>query len=366
MRIVAEGKGGGYTPGNAARVFDSSNPGDDDPDLGSPNKRCLGGGPGIDDPENDSASLTNCDEQKHILIIEQDGIGSPNDYAGGGFISFYFDPPLLSFDSIGLLDLHEPGSFLSITTTTSTDPLKIDINGLGSNTFQIIEVEVEHVTQVKFYFAGSGAIADLRFVYCPDGFPNHESPEGRSGLTEPISASEVCEEVTEKSFDFLDASCSMGMFNPDHIQIEKAEYDTVTFTMVQPFDVDRFAVWMDNVDDSSPDFCWYSSEFTVGESQEFKAKCYSGYARVSIYGGRSGDRSFQQIGVESMVPAQHCQEAFNEALLPEFNPLKRCYWELKIPCECDASRRRRLAEEEEESLRDKTFWNKLVRGFILA
>ncbi len=57
-----------------------------------------------------------------------------------------------------------------------------------------------------------------------------------------------------------------------------------------------------------------------------------------MYGGLSSASTFKQIGVDDYVPDQQCQEEFEEALYPEFNPLKRCYWELKIPCDCRGNR----------------------------
>ena len=140
-------------------------------------------------------------------------------------------------------------------------------------------------------------------------------------------------EITERQF--LNAGCSMGNFDPANILVTHSTDTTVSFRLKQPFSsVDRFAVWVENPDQNdSADFCWFSNTFDLGDTHDFVALCgTSGFVRVSIYGGVSGDRSFQQIGVEDYVPSQHCQKEFDDAIFPEFNPLKRCYWEMKIPC----------------------------------
>jgi truncated hemoglobin YjbI len=162
------------------------------------------------------------------------------------------------------------------------------------------------------------------------------------------SLADECQ-ITERLF--LNAACSMGNFDPANILVSHSTETTVSFRLKQPFrSVDRFAVWVENPDQNdSADFCWFSNTFYLGDTHDFVASCSSsGFARVSMYGGVSGDRSFQQIGVEDYVPAQHCQKEFDDAIFPEFNPLKRCYWEMKIPCGCDERRLRLINDAANE------------------
>ena len=154
-------------------------------------------------------------------------------------------------------------------------------------------------------------------------------------------------EVTERHF-LDDESCSKGDFGPENIDVTISDDATVSFKLTQPFTADRFAVWVDNPEqhDSADHFCWFSNNFTRYDSHDFTAKCTSGYARVSVYGGLSTESSFQQIGVEEHVPLQNCQSDFAEAIFPEFNPQKRCYWEFTVPCGCEEHKRtKEIAEE---------------------
>lgn len=72
---------GGF--GGKPRIFDTSNPGsseDGDPDLGSPNEACHPSGPGVGaggSPGNHPGE--NCEAQGNGLIVEEDGVGNPDD-----------------------------------------------------------------------------------------------------------------------------------------------------------------------------------------------------------------------------------------------------------------------------------------------
>jgi len=59
LRIDAKANNGGYTPNQNARLFDTSNP-TADPDLGSPNAACPGGGKGVGNGGMPGRSGANC------------------------------------------------------------------------------------------------------------------------------------------------------------------------------------------------------------------------------------------------------------------------------------------------------------------
>lgn len=67
--------GSGYTPQGKARIFDTANPGADDatgdPDLGSPNIMCPGGGVGIGAGGEPGKTGENCAPLGNVLIIQE-------------------------------------------------------------------------------------------------------------------------------------------------------------------------------------------------------------------------------------------------------------------------------------------------------
>jgi hypothetical protein len=78
-----------YTPGGAARVFDTSSPGAAS-HLGSPNEACTGGGPGVGAGGMPDSPYANCESLGNVLIIQESKNGAPNDSASGGTITFTF------------------------------------------------------------------------------------------------------------------------------------------------------------------------------------------------------------------------------------------------------------------------------------
>lgn len=97
----------GYVPDGAARAFDTANPGteeDGDPDLGSPNEACPGGGPGVGDGGGPDQTFPNCEPQGIVLIIQESNKTTPDDNVAGGTIFFDFVPPSNVFE-IGILDI---------------------------------------------------------------------------------------------------------------------------------------------------------------------------------------------------------------------------------------------------------------------
>lgn len=69
------GRRGGFTPEGKARIFDTKNPGtclkNGDPDLGSPHKKCPGGGPGTGSQGEPGMPGENCVPQNNVLIIQE-------------------------------------------------------------------------------------------------------------------------------------------------------------------------------------------------------------------------------------------------------------------------------------------------------
>jgi hypothetical protein len=103
--------------GDRINVFDSSNilSQDDDPDLGSPNRKCSPAGPGKGRGGNPNAAFPNCEPLGNLLILQNHNITDrPNDSPERGCITFdfvnrdtsYEQEPVLIKD-FGLLDIEE-------------------------------------------------------------------------------------------------------------------------------------------------------------------------------------------------------------------------------------------------------------------
>jgi hypothetical protein len=99
--------GSGYTPGGAARVFDTNNPGTSgsgDPDLGSPNESCSGGGPGVGAGGADGSLYENCIPLNNVLIIQESDKAEWDDSKHGGYIEFIFTDKVY-IQELAILDI---------------------------------------------------------------------------------------------------------------------------------------------------------------------------------------------------------------------------------------------------------------------
>jgi hypothetical protein len=116
-QVLSDTCGGMFVFGTGdVNVFDSSNilSVDDDPDLGSPNRKCNPKGPGRGRGGNPGAAFPNCKPLNNLLILQNPTITDrPNDDPNGGCFAFDFTElfdlsnVLVSIDDIGLLDIEE-------------------------------------------------------------------------------------------------------------------------------------------------------------------------------------------------------------------------------------------------------------------
>jgi hypothetical protein len=113
---------GGY--GDLPRVFDTSNPGDEesgDPDLGSPNERCIPPGPGIGEGGEPGGDGENCSPLGNALIVQEgnDDLDVPDDNEDGGMIVFDFKKMAEYVYEVGLLDVDDKTSVSVIYRTSN-------------------------------------------------------------------------------------------------------------------------------------------------------------------------------------------------------------------------------------------------------
>ena len=137
LNITASSITGGYTPAGQARIFDTKLPGPD-PDLGTPNEFCPGGGPGEGAGGVPTAIGANCKYEGKVLIIQEDNEDPsvPDDSAEGGTIRFDFTYPV-TLNKIGFLDLD--GGLSALMDIKKADGSHYDLiplNGLGDNSIQ--------------------------------------------------------------------------------------------------------------------------------------------------------------------------------------------------------------------------------------
>ena len=103
-------------------------------------------------------------ELGNVLIISEDGDSSdPDDNAAGGTINLDFDS-LVAIDSIGLLDIDEPGSSIAFYDENSDLIETVEIDNLGDNSFQEIDFNIDRVAKVEIDLAGSGAVTGIDFT----------------------------------------------------------------------------------------------------------------------------------------------------------------------------------------------------------
>ena len=99
----------------------------------------------------------------NVLIISEDGDSNdPDDNAAGGIISIDFDN-LATVTKIGLLDIEEPGSSISIFDNDSSLIEVIEIEGLGDGSLQEITPHSRGIARIDIELAGSGALTELNF-----------------------------------------------------------------------------------------------------------------------------------------------------------------------------------------------------------
>jgi len=181
ITIQASAPTNGYTPNGAARVFDTADPGTTndtgDPDLGSPNRDCPGGGgPGVGPGGHPNSPFANCVPQGYVLIVQERNQKSvmnkyPDDNAKGGTIEFSFDNPV-DLDTVYILDIDETKPVeLDVELADGTRPPTVysPPNYYGDNGLFPLGVNERDVVKLKVTFPGSGAIAqlDYRPTECP-------------------------------------------------------------------------------------------------------------------------------------------------------------------------------------------------------
>jgi hypothetical protein len=335
----------------------------------------VSGGPGSATVSADSfvASTTNCDALGNALVIQDTDVTGIVQNGVRGSITFAFDPPMYQVDMVGLLDMVpvpvSSGQPIDQVSVTMFDDSKLDVTfvGLGSNTAQNVSLAgAMFVKEITLTFHRSGAITFVEFQHCPERNPPVLSAAGRSAdMKKPHKATpshhdmasarkddrhhalnlDPVPAVAETKF-VKDLQCSKGFWGEHNVKIlpgdsssdavdEGTDVRAVKFRFMQPFqglDLAKVGVWFDSVKTTSQHDCHLLNVVpSKATTESFAAKCgTNGYAIVNLYGGEASSFAFNQIGVESEVPEANCPSSIS---FPEYNPLKRCFWQFKLKCE---------------------------------
>lgn len=159
---------GGFN--NRPRIFDTRNPGNmthGDPDLGSPNESCDGGGPGEGEGGKKSALGENCQPLGNVLIIQEPGnddMSIPDDNVDGGNVVMKLKGQYVK--EIGLLDVdYSARLYVQFDHSSGTALRTMNIPLLGDNSYQVIDIDIEGVRSMTLELSRSGAISHVTF--CP-------------------------------------------------------------------------------------------------------------------------------------------------------------------------------------------------------
>lgn len=164
---------GGYAPIKAGtnltqgRIFDTSNPVSSwyggNVALGSPNTKCVGGGPGSGSGGEPGKAGENCAKLGNVLIIQKSNQYTPESASVGGSFKLRFASPV-KFQSLGLLDISGYYTMGNVTVTKSDGSTStFKYKALGPNSIQTVDIALENVVKVMVYISESAAIAFLNF-----------------------------------------------------------------------------------------------------------------------------------------------------------------------------------------------------------
>jgi hypothetical protein len=150
-------------------IFDSSNPTGEDPDLGTPNQTCPGGGPGVGIGGEVGQPGENCVPRGNLLIIAEDIVDSnndglvddPDDDLNGGTITFHWNTPTAPL-RIVLMDIDNESAAVAVSNDTLL--VTVDATDLGNNSAQTLDLTGYPATDILVVrFSSSGAVAEIEY-----------------------------------------------------------------------------------------------------------------------------------------------------------------------------------------------------------
>jgi hypothetical protein len=186
----------GYTPGGAARVFDTRYPSGStgqalcpqatgDPGLGSPNLSCPGGGPGSGNGGKVNTPFANCEARGKGLIIQEGNVACPKTGGQGGKIVFEF-ADRVELNYIDLLVSSDSSPVITVYYGVNQS-VSFDMPVMGANGYRRQVIDRSQVSKVEVAFCSGGIVTAISYVRCE---PKEECPPS-SGLVKPLPPIEV-------------------------------------------------------------------------------------------------------------------------------------------------------------------------------
>lgn len=176
---------------NWARAFDSNNPTCGDDDLGTPNEKCPGGGPGVGAAGEPGQPNENCGSLDNVLILQEiacDAGGctptcTPDDGSepfaddadapdGMFFVDFSAIGVPVTLVSVDFLDVEADEADPVVSLLDGSNALVNEVTGsaVGDNGFGTIDLgPTAGVSSMVFDLNGSGGIDNIVFYFCGDG-----------------------------------------------------------------------------------------------------------------------------------------------------------------------------------------------------
>ncbi len=164
MTITAASIGGGYTPNSMAHIFDTATLKMADPDLGSLNQACPGGGPGVGKGGMPGKAGENCKPQGNVVIIqEMDKEEVDDNGLLGGTLKFTFQSPVTAW-MMTMLDIDTPDeAVLEINKVDGSTICLLDVCGSGDNSVDEIELNDGDIASIVVELRCSGAVSEICF-----------------------------------------------------------------------------------------------------------------------------------------------------------------------------------------------------------
>jgi hypothetical protein len=125
-------------------------------------------------------------------------------------------------------------------------------------------------------------------------------------------------------------SCSAGKFGVENVQVLSSDGEQVRFTLKHNLasTIEKTQIWFDNIGKEGGSLCFEKGTWLAIQGWvNTQLRCKAGWATVHIVGENGND--FKQEGDIEEVPTPNCQYGFD---FVDFNPMKRCHWQIKIPC----------------------------------
>jgi hypothetical protein len=176
MQVTVEAANGGYAPDGKARIFDSSNPTGNDWDLGTPNEKCPGGGPGKGTGGEPGKRGENCIPEGNLIIIQESNKAEADDNGDGGVMAFSFDSPT-RIGHIGIIDNKSGLNSLEVLTADGKTSV-LQFMSYGDNSAQLLHVDLV-VMKMRVIIISSGGISEIG-IFTPTTAKHALSPEARS------------------------------------------------------------------------------------------------------------------------------------------------------------------------------------------